>query len=90
MSFEWDEGKRQQNLHKHGIDFVDAIQLWSHFHIEIPSEQKLHGEERFLAIGKIDGRLVTVIFTRRGATRRLISARYSRRNEKENYQNGIG
>jgi len=90
MVFEWDEAKRQRNMHKHGIDFVDAIQLWSRFHIETPSDQNRHGEDRFLAIGEINGRLVTVIFTRRGETRRLISARYSRRNEKENYQNGIG
>ena len=24
MRFEWDEGKREANLHKHGIDFEDV------------------------------------------------------------------
>jgi uncharacterized DUF497 family protein len=27
MLFEWDEGKRQTNLAKHGIDFRDAIRV---------------------------------------------------------------
>ena len=25
MEFEWDEDKRQSNLEKHGVDFVDAV-----------------------------------------------------------------
>lgn len=26
--FEWDEKKRQANLEKHGLDFVDAIKIF--------------------------------------------------------------
>jgi len=28
MEFEWDENKRQSNLSKHGIDFVDAAKIF--------------------------------------------------------------
>lgn len=26
--FEWDENKRIKNLEKHGLDFLDAHELW--------------------------------------------------------------
>ena len=29
MQYEWDEAKRLQNLNDHGIDFVDAHQVFS-------------------------------------------------------------
>lgn len=88
--FEWDEEKRKRNLQKHGIDFVDAKEIWTRYHFELPSGQSTHGEHRRLAIGKLDGRMVTVVFTLRGDTRRLISARYARQKEKEAYADGSG
>ncbi|MBT8441974.1 MAG: BrnT family toxin [Gammaproteobacteria bacterium] len=88
--FEWDEEKRTRNLQKHGIDFVDAKEVWTRYHFELPSRQSTHGEDRRLAIGELDGRIVTVVFTLRGDTRRLISARYARRKEKEAYADGSG
>ena len=27
--FEWDEGKREANLVKHGVDFVDAVEVFA-------------------------------------------------------------
>lgn len=90
MPFEWDEAKRQRNIRKHSIDFVDAKEIWSRYHVEIPSNQTIHAERRWLAVGELNGRVVTVVFTRRDGTRRLISARNARRKEKENYQDGVG
>jgi uncharacterized DUF497 family protein len=43
------------------------------------------GELRKLAIGKIGGKFWTIIFTLRGETVRIISARRSRDNEKKLY-----
>ncbi len=28
MTFEWDETKRQRNIEKHEVDFLDAVQLF--------------------------------------------------------------
>ena len=44
--FEWDENKRHINIEKHGIDFVDAKELWLGEVIEIISPQTSHGETR--------------------------------------------
>lgn len=28
MNYVWDETKRKENLHKHGVDFADAVARW--------------------------------------------------------------
>ena len=74
MLFEWDERKRLANLEKHGIDFRDAKEIWQGHVLEAPSEQPEHEEQRHLAYGLLEGRLIAVVFTWRGEFRRLISA----------------
>jgi hypothetical protein len=86
MEFEWDENKRRVNLGTHGIDFEDAIAIWDGSELILPSSQTRHGEERFLAIGECEGRVITVVFTWRGQRIRLISARRARRNERADYR----
>ena len=89
VDFEWDEHKRRVNLAVHGIDFEDALSIWDGPVLEVPSSQIHHGEERFLAIGSCQDLIMTVVFTRRGNNRRIISARIARRNERENYYQAI-
>ena len=90
MDFEWDEDKRQRNILHHGIDFERAKEIWQGPVLEAPSLQTRHSEERFLAIGESQGRLITVVFTWRGKNRRIISARVARQDERENYEKKIG
>jgi uncharacterized DUF497 family protein len=30
MRFEWDESKNRRNIRKHGIDFIDAVDVFNH------------------------------------------------------------
>ena len=90
MGFEWDENKRQKNLQRHGIDFESAKEIWQGTVLEVPSHHSDPGEERILAVGQIEGRFITVVFTFWGNNRRIISARAARQNEKENYQKEVG
>ena len=85
MQFEWHEEKRLGNLKKHGIDFIDATDIFADFVLCWPSSQTQHSEQRFVAVGQLDGRLITVVFTERGELRRLISARRARKNEEKRY-----
>lgn len=85
MEYEWDENKRLSNIEKHGFDFIDADDLFDAPH-RIARARNVAGEERWLAVGTIDGLPATLIFTRRiGAkgdeTRRIISIRRSRHDE---------
>jgi uncharacterized protein len=50
-NFEYDENKSQSNLKKHGIDFVEAQQLWNDPNVlEIPARDQ--DESRFLVVAK--------------------------------------
>jgi uncharacterized DUF497 family protein len=85
MLFEWYEQKRLENLDKHGIDFLDAKEIWQGEVLEVPSEQQEHREQH-IAYGVLEGRIIAVVFTWRGEARRLISARRARRHERQDYQ----
>ena len=82
-AYEWDERKRAGNLQKHEIDFMDALEVFERPHILIRSDRD--GEERWGALGLLGERTIVVFFTPRGRTRRLISARSARRDEKDQY-----
>ena len=80
---EWDEAKAAGNRRKHGIDFDDAIEIF--YSISLLRRSDRNKEERWLAIGETEGRVVAVVFTWRGDTLRIISARRARKNEKRAY-----
>ena len=83
--FEFDDAKSQSNLAKHGIDFVDAQQLWSDpMLLEIPA--RTDDESRFLMIGIVDGKHWSAVITYRGTNIRLISVRQSRVEEVALYE----
>ena len=84
MQFEWDDKKSQKNKNKHGIDFDTARDLWGdtkrlEIHTSYPREN------RSIVIGKIDEKMWTAVFTRRGNTVRIISVRRARRKEAKLY-----
>lgn len=81
--FESDEPKRRAVLAKHGLDFIDAIEVFGAPHMPIAARSET--EERHLAIGKVNGVEIAVISTLRGPVCRIITARRARRNEREQY-----
>jgi uncharacterized DUF497 family protein len=80
---EWNEEKAAGNRRKHGIDFDEALEIF--YETSLIRRSDRNKEERWLAIGETAGRVVTVVFTWRGDTLRIISARPARRNEKRAY-----
>ena len=88
MEFEWDPRKAARNKEKHGVSFEDAVGVFSGPVLTERSDRK--GEKRWIAVGRLKGRLVTVVYTRRGEAIRIISARRARANEREWYRTEIG
>ena len=85
MEFEFDDSKSQSNLAKHGINFLDAQQLWADpDRVEIPAQ--LEDEPRFLIIGTIAQKCWSVIITYRDNKIRIISVRRSRKEEVAIYE----
>jgi uncharacterized DUF497 family protein len=85
MNFEWDEAKRQANMIKHGIDFVDAIELFAGRLTEAEDQRRDYGERRYRAVGRLGDAVIQVAYTWRGEGRRIISARRAGRNDRRAY-----
>jgi uncharacterized protein len=83
--FEWDDDKNSANLGKHGIDFDDAREVF--YGPIILRRSDRNNEERWIAVGSLEDRLITVVFTRRADVIRIISARRARKNEEREYRN---
>jgi len=83
--FDWDKAKRQSNLIKHQLDFVDALRIFIEPHA-LGVGRTVGGETRELATGMILDRCVSVVFTRCEQSVRIISVRSARRDEKRKYQ----
>jgi uncharacterized DUF497 family protein len=85
MEFEWDEVKRLSNFVKHGLDFADVARFdWDGAQVKRDVRFD-YGEERFIAVGGLNGRLVAVAFTPRGDVTRIVSMRPASRRERERY-----
>jgi hypothetical protein len=52
--------------------------------IQIPAARL--GEDRFLVIGRLNNRILSVVITYRGRSIRIISARRARRDEEDLYE----
>ena len=83
--FVFDPQKSLRNKEKHGIDFIEAQQLWDDPDLmEIPA--KTEDEARFLVIGMIGTKHWSGIITYRNENIRIISVRRSRIEEVEIYE----
>lgn len=88
MRFERHEPKRLRNLERHGIDFADCTAVFDSQMLVTLDRRKDYGEPRYIGIGILEGRIVTVIWTVRGDTIRLISARSAHAKERAAYRAG--
>lgn len=85
MNFEWDEAKRQTNILKHGVDFLDAAAIFENDTFEIGDDREDYGEERWIAIGHVEGVVYKVVYTMRDDVIRIISAQKASRRDRERY-----
>jgi hypothetical protein len=81
MEFQWDSRKESENVGKHGVSFVEAIECFMDpdgFALADPAHSS--AERRFYWIRRSSaGRVLTVRYTRRGAGVRIIGAAEWRR-----------
>ena len=84
FTYEWDPDKAASNATKHGIDFREIVQVWRDPYALILAVEH-ESEVRYLLLGALDDRIVTVVFTVGMQAIRLISARYASREERRRY-----
>ena len=90
MGFEWGSAKARLNLTKHGVSFSDVeTAFYDQCAISMP-DPGTSVEERFILVGMDAlGRIVVVVYTYRGNSIRLISARKATKSERNSYEEGI-
>ena len=84
--YEWDSSKATENWLKHGVGFPDAAGVFEDpLAITVPDDYP--NEVRSVAIGRgFLGTTLVVVYTWRGETIRIISARRATRGERRAYE----
>ena len=86
MLFEWAAKKAAQNAAKHGVPFEYAARVFLDAQrLDSEDTRRDYREERRITMGKIEGRVFVVAYTRRGEVIRLISARKANEREQKQY-----
>ena len=82
-TFSWDEQKNRQNTDKHGLSFEVAQYAFADAN-RVIAEDVGHSqaEKRYYCIGRVGEGIVTVRFTYRGRTIRIIGAGYWRKGKR--------
>lgn len=89
MRFEWDEGKRQSNLIKHGFDFSDAERVFQNETATIPDDRFDYGENRSITFGILNSVVVVMVHTETDLLARVISFRKATPKEEIYYYESI-
>ena len=72
---QFDPAKQQNTLKARGLDFARAAEVFAGNHLTRQDERKAYAETRYQTVGWLDGRLMMMVWTPRGAARRIISMR---------------
>ena len=87
MRFEWDGKKNQLNIRKHGFSFANAWEIFEFPMVANLDDRENYGEERWVGIGVLRDRVVTVVFTEPDEnTIRVISLRKALNHERRQYE----
>ena len=81
MRITFDPTKRNKALSERGLDFDDAALIFAGVTLEVEDTRKDYGETRVICYGMLEGRMVVVGYTPRGADRHVSSMRKA--NERE-------
>ena len=92
MNFEWNEDNNEINVAKHGFgfDFDDAARIFELPMVVDLDDREVYGEDRWIGIGLLDGRVVVVVFTEPNENIiRIISLRKALLYERKRYEQYI-
>ena len=92
MRFDWNPAKNRRNVRDHGIDL--AVLIFDGPTWERVDDRQVYNEERWVAVGLMQGIEITVVYTdrpkRNELIRWIISARRATRDEREAFYKGGG
>ena len=89
MKIEYDLDKRNKTLQERGLDFDLAIDVFAGHHFTL-QDLRQPDEMRYISVGLLSARMVVIVWTPRGDTRRIISMRKANEREIERYRERLG
>lgn len=89
MRITFDPKKRELTRRQRGLDFADAAEVFAEPVHEQIDARRDYGETRIQTVGWLRGRMVLVVWTSRGATRRIISMRYCHAKEEKRWRDAL-
>ena len=72
-------------LAERGLDMARAAEVFDGPALTVEDDREDYGEVRLITIGFLDGRMVVIVWTQRGAARRIISLRKANEREQKSY-----
>nr|VFJ59566.1 MAG: hypothetical protein BECKFW1821A_GA0114235_10926 [Candidatus Kentron sp. FW]VFJ68850.1 MAG: hypothetical protein BECKFW1821B_GA0114236_11546 [Candidatus Kentron sp. FW] len=90
MSIEFDSAKRDRTLKERGLDFARCAEMFAGHHFTAEDTHNIYGEKRYITVGKLDNRMLIVVWTPRGYSRRIISMRKANEREQACYIHRLG
>ena len=90
MEISFDAAKRALVLEKRGLDLADAALVFDSAIGTRRDGRKVYGEERYETAGYIAGRCVSMVWTVRGDTRRIITMRHMHDDEHRRWLGAVG
>ncbi|MBM4231845.1 MAG: BrnT family toxin [Gammaproteobacteria bacterium] len=82
MRVTYDPAKRAKTFHDRGLDFEDAVKVFSGVTFEVEDTRRDYGETRMICFGWLKDRLVVIGYTPRGSKRHIFSMRKANDREK--------
>lgn len=90
MEIEFDPDKRDKAMTERGLDFARAGEVFADHHFTAEDLLNGYNEPRYITVGKLDGRMVVLVWTPRGEARRIISMRKANEREQSRYAQRLG
>ncbi len=85
MRITFDPAKREETLKNRKLDFKHANKIFTGLHYSFVDDREDYGEVRQITVGYMDTRMVVIVWTQRGNTRRIISMRKANAKEQAYY-----
>jgi uncharacterized DUF497 family protein len=82
VEFEWNPANAALDLRIHEVSFPYATRVFlAPNRLERLDAREEYGEDRWVAMGRVDDSVLVAVYTPRGSNTRLISARKANRND---------
>ena len=85
MDIEYSPIKRDATLAERGLDMARAAEIFGGATLTVEDDREDYGETRLITIGFLESSMVVIVWTQRGAARRIISLRKDNEREQKAY-----